>query len=100
MDVLSAVIGFVLSVPVVGPILVKVLTVVLGLSAVVSAVFGVWLGAVKVLDGLAKIPGLGKLQATADKLRVVEGDAEGFFATKVLPVLNRLSLIPLPKAKE
>lgn len=97
---LSVIIAFVASLPYVGPFVAPALTIVLGASAVVTALFALWHAFVGVLLALSLIPGLSGLAAFANQLKTLEDSTEGFFAGKIKPILDRLSLIPIPKKKE
>jgi hypothetical protein len=86
-----------LSVPKIGPILVVVVGSAAVLAGVATGVVTLWHGAVQIAQSLAKIPHLGGLQCLADAMKADEDkiDAESNIA---LGILNRLSVIPLPKA--
>ena len=97
MEALNLVLGFLVTVPVVGPVLVKVLGFTLAASAVATALFAVWQAVVKTLKAIGLIPGLGAVDAMAEKLKVSEEGASGFWTTKVLPVLDYIAHLPMPK---
>lgn len=93
----AAIIAFLMSVPVVGPWVAIALKVLLPLSVIATAVVALAHATIAVMKAMALIPGLAGLSALSDKLKVKADAAEGFFNTKVKPILDRLSLIPLPK---
>lgn len=92
-------IQFAMSIPTVGPYIVLVMKVLLGMSAVVTAIVALAHAAIAVLKALSLIPGLAFLDAAAEKLKAKSEAAEGFYMTKIHPILNRLSLIPIPAKK-
>lgn len=99
MDLLNSALQFLSGMPSVGPILVKVLGFVLGASVIVTALFAVWKAVVAVMLAVANIGGMSGLKDLANKLSMEEDSAEGFFKGKVMPILDRLSLLAPPQQK-
>lgn len=67
------------------------------LAAIATAFVGVWHALVILLTALSLVPGLGALRAIADKLSVQEASITDAVNNTILPFLNRLSGIALPK---
>lgn len=100
MDVLSMLIGLVQSlgsVPLVGKVLMYVVIFSGVAASLASAVVALWHGAVLFLQALSIIPGLSSLKKVADWFSAEESKIGDFEQGKLLPILNRLSAIPLPK---
>lgn len=97
-SVIASVLGLVSSIPAVGHILSVVLGVVVGLSAVVTALVAIWHGVVSAITALSALPGLSGLQAVAKKLQadsaVVDADS-----SQLLSWIERLSAIPVPQTQ-
>lgn len=85
------------SIPMVAKVLGIVVVAAGVLSGVISALVGVAHGVVGILKAIGAVSKPVADQAV--KVDVVEQKAEGFMIGKVLPILDRLSLIPLPKVK-
>jgi hypothetical protein len=87
----------------VASILVMVFTTVIacaaGLGSVATALVGIWHSFAVLAQGLAilPIPGFKKLQPIADKMKADETKITSLKDGKILPILNRLSSLPLPK---
>jgi len=97
MDLIMGLLTFLGQVPYVGPILATIVSLALPVTAVVTALVACWHAVVMVFSALAMVPGLGSLQALADKLKHSEELFGGFVSKYVLMFLNRLSMLPLPK---
>lgn len=81
----------------VGPILAKIIPIILVASGIISGVIAAWHGLNGLILGLSKIPGLSVLSGIAVKVQSLDDEAEGFLNKWVIPILNRLSLIPIPQ---
>ena len=99
LSVVSMAISYLLGIPAIGKYLALGLSVVVALGAVVTAVVGAWHGIVILLQALASIPGLSGLAGVAASMKVDEGKITDFSNSKILPIINRLSAIPIPKQK-
>lgn len=97
LSVISGLLSGFASLPVVGKYVAVAVSVFLALVAVVNSVVLVWHGAVVLMNALAAVPGLQGLQKVADSMGVDEKVLSDFTAGKLLPILNRLSAIALPK---
>jgi hypothetical protein len=100
MDVVSVVqiiIGLAASVPVVGTYLAIVLPYALALPLLVTSFVALWHAIVVFLSAVGAIPGLSSLSALGVKLSADEQIISDFSQSKLLPILNQLSAIPLPK---
>lgn len=100
LNVLVQLLGALAAVPVVGKILVVVVASAGALAGVSSALVAMWRAVVLVLASLSLVPGLSGLKAVADKLKTSQDAVDDFEQNKILPILNRLSTIPLPKKPE
>jgi len=96
MDLLASVLQMLSSMPYVGPVVVWALALMLPVSALISALVLLWQAAVKVLSALAIIPGLSGLAGAAAWLKTEDDAVEGWISGVLKPILDRLSLIPLP----
>lgn len=96
LDMLIGLLSSAESLPVVAKVLVYVVIGVQVLSAVVTGIVAMAHGGLAVMKGvgIASKP-MAEKEAS---LEAQEAKAEGFLNDKILPVLNRLSQIPLPKA--
>jgi hypothetical protein len=94
-------ISMAMAIPVIGPYVVIAMKIALGASAVVTAIVAMAHAAIAVLKALSMMPFLSMihLDKLADKLKAKTEGAEGFYMTKIHPILNRLSLIPIPAKK-
>lgn len=97
LNVISMLIGYFGSVPSVGKYIAIGLSVILSLGAVATAIVGMWHGIVVLLQALASVPGLQGLKGVADSMKIQEDKINDFENNKILPILNRLSAISLPK---
>jgi vacuolar-type H+-ATPase subunit I/STV1 len=100
MDVLSLLISLVQSlanVPVVGKVLSIIVMVALLAGPCVTALVALWHSLVGVMAALGAIPGLSGLQSLAAKLKAEDGVVDDWANNKLLPILNRISAIPLPQ---
>lgn len=96
MDLITMLLGFLGNIPLVGGILAKVVVFALPASAVVTALVAVWHAVVGVVSALSvAFPSLAGLAAS---LKADEDKITSFSNSWILPILNRLSLLPLPKA--
>ncbi len=95
--ILSPLFNFLGQYPTIGHILQILAAVVAGLTVTVTGFVALWHALWGFVSGLAQIPGLSKLQGFADWLKQEE-DALSSFSQKILGVLDRLSVIPIPKA--
>lgn len=86
-------------VPLIGHALGLVATYTVPVCGVLTAVLGLWHGLVLLLMALAKVPGLEKLAPIAEKLKVVDDGADSVWKKYVLPLMDRLSMLPMPKKK-
>lgn len=95
-DLIMTVLGFLTSVPYVGTFLAAVVGYALPLSAVVTALVAVWHAVVIAMGVLAMVPALKGLAPLANTLKTDDAAVTGFVSTWLTPILNRLSLLPLP----
>lgn len=96
MDLISMLLGFLGSIPVVGSVLAVVAKFAIPASACVTALVAVWHAVVGVLTALSlAVPSLAGVAAS---LKADEDTITSFENSWILPILNRLSLIPLPQA--
>lgn len=84
-------------VPMVAKILAIVVMVAGLLSALVSALIALWHAVVGVLLAVGAFPKMQSVAALAAKLQVEEQKVDDFANNKLIPILNRLSVIPLPQ---
>jgi hypothetical protein len=100
MDIMALVVQiltFIGQIPVVGHYLQIVVEVALLAGPVVSALIAIWHAAVMSVQALSKIPGLSSLGDVATKMKANEDIIDDFSQSKILPILNQISSIPLPK---
>jgi hypothetical protein len=90
LDLLNSLLAMVATIPVAGPVLAKIAAIALIVSAVVTALIGVWHSVIKVVQALGMV-------ALAAKLQAYDDEAEGVLNKYVLPILDRLSLIKVPQ---
>lgn len=101
MDAVSVIVGLlnmVAAIPVIGKVLAVVLSALVGVSALVTAVVGIWHGVVAAIQAMASIPGLSGLSGVANSLKaanaVVEADS-----SQLLSWIQQLSAISIPVSK-
>ena len=100
MDVVSIIqiiIGLAGSVPVVGHYLAIILPYAMALPVLVTSFVALWQAVVVFLGALGSIPGLSFLSSISAVLAADEQKVNDFAQGKLLPILNQLSAIPLPK---
>lgn len=94
---IASVLQMVSGIPAVGKYIAVALGVLVGLSALVTALVGFWHGLVSVISALAAFPGLQGLQSLAGSLKadsaIVDADSN-----QLLSWIERLSAIPVPQA--
>lgn len=109
--VISTIMTFLAGVPYIGPVISVIVGIALPLAAVATSLVAVWHGLVILIQAVAlmltaigALPKLGALQnvgqklaAVADKMKADEDVISGEVAGTVVPFLNRLSVISLPK---
>jgi len=95
-DLIMTVLGFLGNVPFVGHYLALVIGYALPISGVITALVAVWHAVVALLGVLASVPGLSVLANVANALKTDTDAVDGFLAQWVTPILNRLSMLPLP----
>jgi hypothetical protein len=95
---LNSVISFLMTVPTVGPVLIKVLDILLAAAAIITPLVGVWRAVVALMQAAAKVPGLGGLSNLAAKLTADDNAVEGFVNNTLLPIVQDLSLISIPSS--
>lgn len=98
LPLLNSVLGFLMTVPHIGPVLVKVLDILLAGSVIVTPLVGVWKALVALMQSLAKVPGLTGLAALAAQLQADDSKVEGVLNQYILPIIQDLSLISVPTA--
>lgn len=98
---LDQIINMVLSVlsliPGVGTWLADIAQIAISVSVAVSALVASARAFILLADALAKVPGLGFLANISAALKKGEEDGEGFINTWIIPILDRLSIIPMAK---
>lgn len=99
MNLFPTVLAMLAAIPAVGPILAKVVAIAVPVSAVATAIVAVWHACVVALAALAHIPGLSKLQGAADFFKTTEDKIVSFEKGWLMPILDQLSMIPLPVEK-
>jgi hypothetical protein len=96
-SLIMSLVSMVSSIPAVGKILAVVLGALVGLSAVVTALVGVWHAVVAMVTALASLPGLDGLKTLAASLQadsaVVDADSN-----QLLSWIERLSALPIPQS--
>ncbi len=100
MEMVNQLLQMLYGVPYVGPVAGAVLGLVLPISALMTAVVALWHGLVMLASALALIPGLQKMQGVATWLQTEDAVVQGVMAKWVKPVVDRLSLLPLPTVKQ
>lgn len=101
MDVISFVITLLTGlaqVPAIGKILVWVVGGAAVVAGIATAVVSLWHAAVVSVKALSQIPGLQGLVDVATHMSTTEAAINDFENNSLLPILNRISVIPLPKA--
>lgn len=88
------------SIPAVGPYLVIAMNWAVPAAGIVTALVAVWHAVILAIVALAKIPVLSSLSGLANSLTTDDTAVEGFVNTYILPVLNQLSMLPLPQLKQ
>ena len=99
-SIATMLIGMLGQVPVVGHVLQIVMPYIIALPVVITGVVGLWHSVVLLLQGLGKLPGLTKLAALGDAMSTTEAKVQNFENSTLMPIINRLSAIPLPKVAE
>lgn len=94
---LPSIVGALAAVPVVGKVLAVVISGASILIIVVNALVVVWHAIVGLLQAVAKIPGLSGVQSLADTLRADSDVIDGVVSGKIIPLLDRISSLPLPQ---
>lgn len=101
MDLISIVLGalpIIASYGAAGKVLAIAIAVAGGLSGVVTALVALWHALVLTIKALAVMPGLTSLSKLADTLAADEQKITDVSQGKILPILNRLSAVSLPKS--
>jgi hypothetical protein len=98
LSVISGLLSGFAALPLVGKYVAIAVSVFFALIAVVNSIVLVWHGLVMLMNALASVPGLSGLQKIADAMLADEKLISDFASNKLLPILNRLSAIVLPKA--
>lgn len=101
MDAISVIVGLlnmVAGIPVIGKVLAVVLSALVGVSALVTAVVGIWHGVVAAMQALASIPGLQGLNGVANSLKAKDA-AVNKEASQLLFWIQQLSSISIPVNK-
>jgi hypothetical protein len=94
LPLLNSVLSFLMTIPSIGPFLVKVLDILLAASVLVTPVVGVWRAVVALAQGLGKVfPAASGLAA---QLSADDAKVEGFINGTLLPIIQDLSLISIP----
>jgi hypothetical protein len=96
LDLVTTLLTFLGNIPVVGHYLSLLVSFALPLTAVVTALVAVWHAVVGIVAAVAALPGMSKLQGLADSLKADEDKLVSFENSWILPILNRLSMLPLP----
>lgn len=97
-SLISGVLQMVSHLPLVGHYASVIIGAAVALSAVVTALIGVWHSIVLLAHALAQVPGLQGLQKLADALKADEDSINSYANGFLLPLLDRLSAVPLPTA--
>jgi hypothetical protein len=96
LPLVNSVLAFLATVPSVGPIVVKILDVIIAGSVLVTPLVAVWRAVVAALLAFSKVfPGLANVAA---KLQTDDTAVEGFLNSYVQPIVADLSIISLPAA--
>lgn len=95
-SIVTFIVGILQGIPFLGPILAVIITYAMPVAGIVSAIVALWHGVVLALQALALIPAFSGLKNVATALQTDENAAETFINKWVLPLLDQLSLIPLP----
>lgn len=98
-NLLPMLVGLMSAIPVVGGILAKIIMIAAPLTVAVTALVALWHALVVFVSALAVMPGLEGLKTISEKLKASEEQATGFVHNYILPILNRLSMIPIPEKK-
>lgn len=96
LDLLTSILTFLVNVPYIGPVIAVVVQYALPAVTVVTAFVAVWHAVVLALSALAAVPGLQGLSNLANALKTDDNAVEGFVSTWIVPILDRLSVLPLP----
>jgi len=99
-DFIGNFLTFLATIPFIGHYLQIIASYAIPATAIISALVGVWHGVVAVFVALAQVPGLSFLSGIAQTLQVDGEAVDGFINKWILPILNRFSMIPLPKLKK
>lgn len=89
-DLLFTGISFLQQIPSVGPYLAEVVSIAGMVAGAVTAFVAIWHSVIMFMKAI-------RLETQALKLEKIEGDAEGVLKKYILPILNRLSALPLPQ---
>lgn len=95
-SIVSFIISILQGIPVLGPVLAVIISYAMPVAGIVSAIVALWHGVVLALQALALIPAFKGLSSVATALQTDENAADSFINTWVTPVLDQLSMIPLP----
>jgi hypothetical protein len=99
-SIVSTIVGFFGKIPAIGAALSVLVEASLALIVLVNAFVAAWHGVIVILNAFAAIPGLSGLSSVANSLAVDEKIVDDFAQNKILPILNQISAIPLPKLKK
>ena len=66
------------------------------LSAAATSFVGLWHSLVGLLHLIGSLPGLSGVNSVADRLKVTGDQIDGQVSDHIVPLLNRLSGLPLP----
>lgn len=98
---IPAILKFLSEIPSVGPIVSKIMAViaVIGIvPGIATAFVAAWHALVMFLQALSMIPGLARLAPLASVLKADEDKLVSFENGVLLPLVQQLSVLPLPKA--
>lgn len=88
------------SIPGVGAYLSIAAQIALGITTVISSVVAIWKAVAELFKSLGSIFHSDKLLAIGNALSVSEEKLKGIEESYIIPILNRFSVIPLPKVKD
>lgn len=97
LGIITQLLGWLQGIPMIGQIASVVVGVVTVLTMLVNGFVLAWHGLVVLMASLAQIPGLSGLQSLSDSLKADETKIDDFANNVLLPILNQLSAIPIPK---